>query len=137
MSKYFSLKQLGEIKKTNALARAFQKLDFSEYHLRSPAGGTPNHVKPFVSRIFLLISRKLVPKVKLFTKFSFGWPIWEVPEGWWSTPNYVKIFVSKISTVTKTLAPKVRLFQNLIFGNLFGGSPEAWYPPNYVKIFVS
>ena len=68
----------------------------------------------------------------MLKKFVFGGSIWGGPGGV-VPPNYVKIFVSQISTDIKktgTLAWAVQKFDFL--GPHFGGVSEGVVPPNHV-----
>ena len=65
-------------------------------------------------------------------KLAFGGSIWGGPWGDVVPPNYVKIFVSQISTdIKKNWHPS--LSRSKIW--FFGGSPGGWYPQTMSKYF--
>ena len=63
---------------------------------------------------YLLVPRKLTPKIKLFKKLIFGGPYARFPgAGGGVASNYVEIFLCKISTVIKKhWLPKLSCLKN-------------------------
>ena len=100
MSKYFSLKYLLISKKNGTLGYMIKKICF----LGGPfwgvpgGGGYPQTMSKYFSLKYLLISKKNGTLGYMVKKICFwGDPFGGVPGGV-VPPNYVKIFVSQIST---------------------------------------
>ena len=130
MSKYLSLKYLLISKKTGTLGWAVQKFDILGPHFAggSPGGCYPQTMSKYFSLKYLLISKKNGTLGYMVKKFVFGGSIWGVPGGV-VPPNYVKIFVSQISTdIQKNWHPSLSRSKNWFFGAPFWGGSRGSCP---------
>ena len=141
MLKYLSLKYLLITEKTGTLAWAVQKFDFLGPHFGGVPGGGgwyPQTMSKYFSLTYLLISKKNGTLGYMVKKICFwGGPFGGVPGGV-VPPNYVKIFVSQISTdIKKNWHPSLSCSKNWFFGAPFWGGPRGggWYPQTMSKYF--
>ena len=131
MSKYLSLKYLLISKKTGTLAWAVQKIDFlgAPFWGGSRGGWYPQIMSKYFSLKYLLISKKNGTLGYMVKKICFwGSPFGGGPRGS-GTPNYVKIFVSQISTdIQKNWHPSLSRSKNWFFGAPFWGGSRGSCP---------
>ena len=132
MSKYLSLKYLLISKKNwhPSLSRSKNWFFGAPFWGGSRGGGTPKScMSKYFSLKYLLISKKNGTLGYMVKKICFwGGPFGGVPGGV-VPPNYVKIFVSQISTdIQKNWHPSLSRSKNWFFGAPFWGGSRGSCP---------